>query len=255
MPPAIAAQPGLRHLLPGRPASASASLSCRMGSWEDEVKAVGSPLARSRADEAGAPPSPPAQKQQQQQQEQQHYSAAGEHQQQRPQPPPPGVPRTHSTPAMLDRSGARGPAPDAGSPQLHLRVRLAGVAAAAAAQAEEAANGGTPTHAAVAACSPGADRLGALALGTPTAQSLAPHPFAQQPQALPAAAGAFGGTGQLGRAPSGAWAMGGALFSRQASLGLQEALPFEWDGGFGRSARPSNDDSGAFDALLGTRGA
>jgi hypothetical protein len=249
-PPAPALHsPGLRHLLPPRPAAASAgSLSCRTEDWEEEVKAFGSPHAPQRASDAaaGETGSP----------EQQHphdWAAAAWAAPQQQGAGGQGTPDTApSTPVAR-----RGPSDAAAAwPQGHLRIRLAGVAAVAAQQAEDAANGGTP----VAASTPGID-MGGLALGTPTAAAAAPR------GGLPAPAGAFGGCGGgapagpaplgaaagFGRAPSG----GLGLFPRQTSLGLHDSMPLEWDA-FGRAGsimpRPSNDDGGAFEALLGSRG-
>jgi hypothetical protein len=272
-PAAVLHSPGLRHLLPPRPATASVSLSCRTEDWEEEVKAVGSPHAPRCSCEAATAGSPEHQQQQpewpetvaasssavpwpmqrQAQQQAQQHSANQELENaqvvaQQPACHPPQLPGSPAD-SLPGTPVARRVASEPAWPQGHLCIRLAGIAAAAAQQADEAANGGTP----VAASTPGID-MGCLALGTPSATALRPP--------MPAPAGAFGmvpvggGAGSAGlcavRAPSGGFGM----FGRQPSLGLQEAMPLDWDA-FGRAAsmmpRPSNDDGGAFEALLGSR--
>jgi hypothetical protein len=136
----------------------------------------------------------------------------------------------------------------------HLRIRLAGVAASAAQQADEAANGATP----VASASPNVAGLCMLGLGTPSGTPHhAQHAAQRQQQLVPVSGGAFGGVAAAAArayagVPSGVPSGGPQLFPRQVSLGVQDSLPFEWEpfGGAASMARHSNDDGGAFEALL-----
>ncbi|KAI8470874.1 MAG: hypothetical protein J3K34DRAFT_521052 [Monoraphidium minutum] len=283
-PPPAHAGSRLRHLLPHRPASASPSLGARTESWEREVAAIGNAAAAAAAAaEQQAAAADAAQRQQEQE-----AAAAQWQRQERGYPQHAQLPhavahralgdrgRVGSAPSALEHAGGPAGSPGAGGGDCapihlhHLHIRLAGVAASAAQAAEEAANGGTP----VAAGSPGAGALGMLALSTPhgtphntpqhaqhvpqhtqqyahhAAQHFAQQQQQQQQQHLPSSGGAF-----FGRAPSGGTGAGGGnagMFNRQVSLGVQESLPFEWEpfGGAPSMARQSNDDGGAFEALL-----